>query len=251
MQNCFFPPFPWLCCCYRPSTISPTILSTNTHPVLCSTTWWSLNFIISGGFWPFLHGLKGSTLSVVRPFFPAPLLGLHGSILPWSTEVRPALFATKFFSGMQAHCIFELTLSYFRIGMVLLSYFLHKISKDCCLPLLWWGWRAWGGEGWLWEHGWAWWNGGGSLWICAISWVQLGSSDLQHPSAGPCRRSGSVVSPHDLSQGKAFSHGIFVEVSCIQAWRGILPSVYAKGAYLWLLPLKHFAQHSIIWIIRR
>lgn len=32
---------------------------------------------------------------------------------------------------------------------------------------------------------------------------------------------------------------------------GFLPSVYAKGAYWWLLPVKHFAQHNAIWITRR
>lgn len=44
--------------------------------------------------------------------------------------------ATKFLSEMQAHFIFELAQSHFCIEMVLLSYFLHKISQDCCLPSL-------------------------------------------------------------------------------------------------------------------
>lgn len=154
----------------------------------------------------------------------APFLSRTSAWLAWLcpamehwSEANTCMPAT---SGMQAHCIFELTLSHFRIETVLLSCFLHKISKDCCLPSLRRGWRAWGREGWLREHGWAWRSGGGRPWIPAISRVQLGSSDLQHPSAVPCWQPGPVVSPRDPSQGKAFSHSIFVEVSCIQAWRG-------------------------------
>ena len=135
-------------------------------------------------------------------------------------EANIWMHATNFFSEIQAHCIFELTQSHFHIEMVLLSYFLRKILKDCCLPLLWWGWRARGGKGWLWEHRGAWQSGGGSLQTHAISRVRPGSSDLRRPSAIPCQRPGSVVSPRDLSQGKACSHDIFMDVSCIQAWRG-------------------------------
>lgn len=104
--------------------------------------------------------------------------------------------------------------------MVLLSYFLHRIPKDSFLLLLWWSWGACRGEGWLRKHEWVWGNVRDSLWTCAISQVCPGSSDLQRPSAISCQWPGSVESPHDLSHGKAFSHSIFVEVSCIQAWRG-------------------------------
>lgn len=128
------------------------------------------------------------------------------------------MHATKFFSKMQAHCTFELAPAHFHIEMALSSYLLHKISKDRCLPSPWWGCRARGrrdgcesraepgeaagaaqGPGLSAECGWA-----------VVTFVSRGCPTLV---------ARVVVSPCDLSQGKAFSHGVFVEVSCIQAWR--------------------------------
>lgn len=100
-----------------PSPWSHYLFSTDIQPVLCSTTWWNLSFIISGSLCMFLHGLKGSKLSVVHPYFP---WLLHCPAMEHWSEADT--------------WIFEFPISLFCIEMLLLNDFLYKISRITVFP---------------------------------------------------------------------------------------------------------------------
>lgn len=98
------------------------------------------------------------------------------------SEANTWMPATKFFSGMQAHCVFEIALSFLhRNGTFQL--FPSSNSKGLLPPLAVVGVESMGRGGVAVstdEAG----SGGASPWIHAISRVWLGSSDLQRPSGG-------------------------------------------------------------------
>lgn len=206
--------------------------------------------------WRFLSifsWLEGINIECDAPFLSwacAWLAWLSPAMEHWS-EADTWMHATKFFSKMQAHCIFELAPAHFHIEMALSSYLLHKISKDCCLPSPWWGCRARGrrdgcesrdepGE----AAGAA--QGPGLSAECGWAVVTFGVPWLSHAGG---QSSGITMWPFPGESFLSWRVCGSLLYSGLEK-RGILPSVYSKGVNLWLLPVKHFAQHNAICIVR-
>lgn len=107
----------------------------------------------------------------------------------------------------------------------------------------WWGWRPQGWEGGLQECRWA----------CGAG--LLAKRGLRCPLAVPCQRwheHRQEVNPRVNGPRGRLSPTAYLWKSLVFRLQedGNLALVYAKGAYLWLLPVRHFVQQTAIWIMR-
>lgn len=143
------------------------------------------------------------------------------------------------------------TPAHFRIEMALSSCLLHKISEVCCLPLPWRGWRTRGGRDSCEsgdEPGEAARAAQGPSLSAECGWAVV-TFGVPWLSRAGGQSSGITMSPfpgENFHPGRVCGSLLYSGLEK----RGILPSVYSKGVNLWLLPVKRFAQHNAICIIR-